>query len=356
MFIFIATQPVMATTYNATNPEYISSDIPDITVAQDDYMLADTSNSATTFNGVLLSWRIQDGDQLYVDLYDSSGSFTQTITIDTSNLSMDNVSHSIVSNAAKLRMVTSSASGYRYFWWSEVENSVGNTMIFPDPDTSLYSTGGSSNDDYSSIIDAISDQTQALSTELSNITSQINGLTSQMTGVSNQLSTAISSLDSLNSKADGINNKLDTIEDYLTTPQSSSISINLGSTPTFNSTPPTIQDSGSTPYTYDRSIPQMPTFVDSPDPLPTIPKPIIIEHADPIVANEPETLNTPIEQQESGSIETPTSREEPITQQTVNIDNPIQIDEPISMTGYSQENPLTPQEPLEPQQPLQSNP
>lgn len=392
--------PAMAQTYQGTTPIYVFTDQPSTTVTQAEIMLADSSgNNGSTITSVHVAWSVQPGDQLRVIWYDASRNVLSTSSVDATSTTGSNVAVIPPSGSygAKLQITSSSNSGSRYFWFNDATNSVGNTTVFPDP--AGVPSGGSSIVvapifDTVSIVNAINQVSSQLNTVISNqgtlqgtLLDQINLIKGQLSSITSQLNTAISNQNTMIDQLNTANNTLGNIKNYLTTPrQASPLSIgNLNPQPVFDPTPPVIPDQEKTPYTYDRPIPQMPTFVDSPGPMPTNPDPTVIPHDNPLSTDAPKTPDTPkipdspkIPESPVGT-ETPLSPEEPLQKDPVNMDaplsqDPVQMDAPISRDpvnmdtplsrqpalqpeqGYSTQTPYSRQEPLAPQAPLSPSP
>jgi len=263
----------------------------------------------------------------------------------------------------------------RTLWYKSVNYTDGTKDTYPDPEGLSDPPEATNND----IVDAIESQSSQISSDLGNILTQLGGISNQLTDINNQLnaikgqlSSISGQLDSLQTTANSMNSKLGSIDtnisnltSYITTPRQAGVidTNQLDNPPTFDPTPPAIADPHPAPYVYDKPSPEMPAFVESPNPLPQIPDPYAMAHDEPIQQDNPTSLDDPIDKQSVLSSESPLSPESPYSRQdsvmdaplpidNVNMDTPITRQDPILPSGgYIKETPLVPDTPLAPQQP-----
>jgi len=159
-----------------------------------------------------------------------------------------------------------------------------------------------------------------------------------------------------------INSTLGNLSDYITTPISSDAlsTSSLGSVPTFDPTVPNIPgEPNNQPYTYTTPAPQLPTFVESPSELPSIPDPslLIMSHDAPNTVNSPISLSDPIVPQTPSTTQLPVVPKAPASSQ-VSVEpqaplimSSVVMDAPLSPSTVQVSTPITPQSPVEPSQP-----
>lgn len=368
--LMFSAAPAVATTYYASDPVYVTTSDPNDTVTQSEILWGVAGTHNATITSATVKLQLKDGDQVSVNWCDSSGD-----TIDTSsvNTGSSTVSLSPPSGAygALLELDSGSESGSRWAWWYSVTNSQGNTTIFPDPDTNgSGGSGGETPVDLGPVVDElqviqyqitnVQNKMDNVVSQLSTISSQIDSATSEISGklddISGQLTTITGQLTTIQGQLDDIESDIEDIYDYISTPRlSQPLTTNLPNI-TFDPTPPAVTEPQQQPYLYNRPTQQMPSFIDSPGPLPISPDPVTMEHepaaivAQPRLADQPVTLD-PVTKEEPRTTN-PVTVEEPRTQDPVARETPRITESPIQMNEpITRDNPITPDAPLVPDQP-----
>lgn len=356
---FLFTYPALATTYTASSPVYVSSSTSNTTVVQTDILWGVQLTHDVPITSGTVSFSLQQGDQVSVNWLDSSGNLVTTTNLDTSGASAS-VSAPSGAYGAQLVLNTGSSTGDRTAWWTSVANANGDSTSFPAP-----STGGGSTEDGTTIdITPIVDSLQVIQDQLTTIQGQLDNISSGSSTSSGQLEDIVSAinnetstlggklddvtgqLDSIGGQLDDIKGQLDTIDshvvdiyDYISTPRTSQpFTMNLPQM-TVDPTPPPITEPPQQPYTYDRNLPQMPPFIDSPGPLPLAPDPTAMAHDPPAQINPPRQAEQPLTPD-------PVNRQQPMTVDPVTRDNPLQPDpvnreQPIAQDPVTREAPRT---------------
>lgn len=371
--------PAVATTYYASNPVYVTTSDPNDTVTQYEILWGVAGTHNATITSATVKLQIQDRDQVSVNWCDSSGDTFDTTSVNTGSSTV-NLTPPSGAYGASLVLTSSSETGSRWAWWYSVTNSQGNTTIFPDPNTG--SGGGSTTIDLSPVVSAlqiiqgqltdIQDQLDSLtsnssssSSQLGDIITAINNQTSDIGDIlddmSTQLDTISGQLTSIMGKLDDIDSDILDIYNYISTPRTSQpFTLDLPEI-TIDPTPPDITEAPQQPYVYNKNLPEMPPFIDSPGPISLAPDPVAMVHDPPPevdvpLAVDPVTKENPLQidpvTKDSPLQMDPVSRENPLQMDTVTmetprtVDNPIQIDQP-----RDRDNPISPDLPLVPDPP-----
>lgn len=364
---------------------YISTDQPNTTVTQNDYVVADTSYNPNSYlTAVKVAWYCYADDILKIKYYDFNYSplGEHTITPTAAGIYTDTPPSGAY--FAKLEMTSGTETGTRYFWYLEVTNNWGNTAYFDSPitNTGLIGGGGGSggggtpttDQKLDAIISALWTINSNLDPEISQILGQLQLIKSNldytnfklselylMTSdnfqmVLNELYTANSTLNDIKSNTDDIKDTLNSLYDYITTPKYPDVYI-----PSLNISPvqqPTIPERNKkSPYQYDWIGVNMPQDTESPGPLPQIPEPSIMPHEDPRQQDQPITSEEVRIRENPLSQQNPLSRQEPLPQTPRDMQSPLQPNDPLPPQNPLQaQSPLQQQTPLTPQAPLQPNP
>lgn len=359
LLLMLNVTPAWATTYTAPAPAYVFTSSSNTTVTDPNFMEADSSGQNLSYiTDIHVSWSLQSGDSVAVLWYDGSFNLIGTANLSASPLSATGIEVLPPGGAysAKLQLSSSSSAGNRFFWWADLTNSAGNTTVFPAPSGVSSGSGAIASPvmDFQPVIDAIN----SLGTQLTGISGQLTGVSSQLSGISNQLTGVSGQLSAITGQLSGINSTLNNLTGYITTPrQSTPLAFGaLSPQPTFDPTPPTIPDAPQAPYTYDKPIPQMPAFVDTPQPLPSMPDPAqsIMPHDPPITKDSPAILNIPLSPQQPAIQNNPTLPDQPLSPDAPLQQQPYTPQPPIPQQGYTPQPPL-PQQGYAPQQPISSS-
>lgn len=401
--------PAFAIAYST--PRYLQ--MSDVNSAM--YDGAIQASSGKTIASITVGWnKMQDGDRADAEFYDSSkGNTWGEILITTANGqgSGDLVCPSgYAPTQVTMVLGTGSLAGSRVMWYKSINYTDGTQDTFPEPDSSI--TGiSTTTPDYTNQLNNISSQITELQNLINQLTSQLNDLKTKLDSVNNQLNSILNNANTLNNmvgstsdpnsvigqlntsngqlanlntgqntmigQLGNIGTVLNNLGNYIQTPVASQPLGTgvLNPVPTFDGTPPQITVSspqgssgGSSPYVYDRSIPQMPTFVDSPSPLPQAPDPSSMPHDNPIqqeTASQPNSALTPQSALSPSSALSPQSPispqapsiQAPLTPDPVSTDSPYSRQAPVGQSGYTRQDPIASsgyamQAPITPQAPL----
>lgn len=383
------------TVYAAT--EYISTDQPNTTVIDDEYLRADSQYPDPTdeLTSITVKYYCYPDDRLYIIHYDINGNEISQQQVPVATSGIYTYSPPSGTFATKLKMVTGSSTGTRYFWYSKATNNKGLTVTFDDPikNYGIIDTGTEppseeppSEGNSCDICVELGEIKSILNTLLSDIYDEITYIKSELQQVNSNLDNiyysvdnnfqmvlyelyyANSTLTSIKSDTDDIRETThdirDTVEDiydYLSTPRDADIYITSVNIPNVNK--PSIPERERNTGEEDTLSLSMPGDVMSPGPLPTIPEPVIMEHEEPreiqepMQPQEPIQQQQPIQQQEPLQPQDPIQRQEPLEQQYIQPQPPISPQTPkYPQTPITPQTPLSPQDPLQPQPPLQPNP
>lgn len=394
LFNMLFTLPVFAAEEYNSPPAYIKLTGPNQSAVDNPVMADRTGETPTTFMAVYIGYKLQVGDNYGIRWYDSSDNLIEESRFEATSDRYEGggmISEPDGAASARLFLESGSEPGVRYVWYNDAQNHLLNITFFAKPNTSDYIFGGgdpgggdpgggtgATNDD---IIEAIRNQTDDLSStlyqirnslnsmsgqigdmynqiynmsnQLESIFGKLNSISGQLQTVTNQLNTVTGQLNTLNNTVNTMNNTLTSINDYLTTPRNAGVvnTNKLNPVPTFDPTPQAISDPAPAPYIYDRAVPVMPEFIDSPGPLPRNPDPIAMEHDDPISQDDP------IVAENAFRVESPLSPEYPIPRQNPIVDTPLPrdpavMDAPLPRDPVNMDQPITPQAPLTPSLPF----
>lgn len=358
----------------------------------DDWLYSNTGQPPSPFKYVKVWWKLLEGDSIGIRWRTNNSEESQvgyTPVGTEGKLEGSAIIYPPGNNcySSQLEMFTGVADGVRFFGYEIVENMQGKITSFPKPNTSDYVPPPKPEATNRDIVEAIENQTDELGGKLDdiggNLESQLGNISSGLNNVSNGINQVNSKLDGVNSRLDDIKGQLSTIsgqlstisnqltamqntlnsidnnlrqlKDYIMTPrQADPIHTNgLNPVPYFDPTPPPIDDPAPAPYVYDKPIPEMPGFIDSPGPLPRNPDPMAMEHDDPLSKDEPVNLEEPYESDDPYTKDSSLSPEEPLQRQDPNMDiplpvDPFNMDTPLPIDGFNPEQPITREEPLAP--------
>lgn len=366
MLIILSISPIAeATTGYAEYPVYAFLNVANYnqmlfnhTYPSLEYVVADTSKGnpptnidpGVTLTQVSFKFSAKWADRVEVYWYD-----WQDNQIGTNNIELTGSQPLVVTApsgayAVKARLFSSNVDGWRHLWFNSATNSVGNTVLFPEPDgvggedPGGGDPGGGDPVSSSDIIERLDD-----------IISNQEDLLTKTEAVKNRLGDVVSRLDTANNHLNAIRSDVNDLRGYIMTPrQSVPLSIgNLLPTPVIDPTTPSIEEPYQQPYKYNRTQPSMQPFEDSPGPLPINPEPdhYIMPH-DPVTEREqPLSLDTPRQRD-------PVIKDQPLTLDPVILDDPRQrdpviLDEPIQRDPVLRDEPIIRENPLSPDAPLQ---
>lgn len=297
VIVFMNPGTVWASTVSCP-ASYVSTSEPGITKVHAEYLLANTEARSGTFTAITMSWEIQSGDRIKIQWWDENLNSLGTSQVSVSSTSARRASISYPSGAyaAKIVLETGSSEGYRCVWWKTATNSLGNTVIFNDPNLSGNEEQSSAFRNIKKIYDYISTPSTPQPIQ-----------TPSMPPVP-----------------------------YDTTP------IQSPQLPTKNidPNPPPISEPYQQPYKYDRPDPSIPEPVAPPAPLPYAPDPVEVPHDDPIDTEPPGTIESPVDQDPPGTIDTPREMDPPGVGDPVQIDPPLPIEPPMVSDPVQIEPPI----------------
>ena len=391
VFFLFSLAPVYADTKYVT-AGYVKGTQADRSYLDEHGFLYAYQSQPVPFKSIKVSWKVLEGDAIYIDWTNVDGSFIGHTPINTvgqleGSATIYPPSGNCYQSIIGINTLFSTSDGTRIFWYNIAENMNGDKTIFSDPNTSDYVPPPKPEATNRDIVDAIENQTGELGNQLGeiagNLESQLGQVSSGLSNVSNginqvnnklnevnsnlvemknhlnnissQLYTISNQLNTMQNTLNSIDNNLRQLKDYIMTPrQADPIHTNgLNPVPYFDPTPPPIDDPAPAPYVYDKPIPEMPGMIDSPGPLPRNPDPMAMEHDDPLSKDEPVNLEEPYESDDPYTKDSPLSPEEPLQRQDPNMDTPLPVDPfnmdtPLPMDGFNPEQPITREEPLAP--------
>ncbi|SHK92481.1 hypothetical protein [Desulforamulus aeronauticus] len=329
---------------------------------------------------------------------------------------------------AYIKLTTGSSTGVRYAWFNSGTNTNNYTVFLDKPNTSDAGGGIDPGPDpepepgdteikllkriISNQYDAVYAMTTNFSkvtrnqehtlTALDNIDTRLSNVINRLDTANNRLSNVIDRLDTVNSNLSNVINRLDTannrlsnvidrldtsnshlnviqgdlgqLKGYITTPRSvEPIGVTGLNRPTFDATLPPLNDPPQQPYNYNRPEKDLPSFIDSPSPLPINPDPTIMPHdpatirdnpldkdpvykdapkqKEPVIKDDPATRDPVIK--DNPLNKDPVIKDRPIIRDPVIRDNPITRDEPINRDNpIARDTPLRPDPPLTPTPPI----
>jgi hypothetical protein len=194
-------------------------------------------------------------------------------------------------------------------------------------------------------LQSIQDQLNAISGDVGAVISEISTIYDQLVAANLRLDDLYGEMQQANATLDDISDTVDAQYQYLRNGANVDPIVISPRSPSFDSTPPAIADpSPGPPYKYDRQTAAVPAPIDSPEPLPAAPDPVIPPHDDPLPAQSPRTPEPPVAAQPPVTPEQAKTPDPALSpQMPLTPDTPLTPNAPIAPTA-----PLTPDPPLTP--------